>query len=410
MDIDSTTTSPGVISQFKITDSDMLTYLAKTEAYKANKKAIDDLVDLIKGGDETASGKLFAWCLFNVPRLALEFLLEPKPTTPTSTATPKTKAAHVAAVASRIPTMQKLFSTVKPTDVKSFVELLPSGERQMLRESILYAGKKTYADVPLSELVEKLKKSKALVEFLRGQSTQVLWTAPQIDVNPYDGLNLLLLQPSITQVVMEKRKKDAELMLARATPLVSGVMGPVGPEVFLRLSSSMSGGANLDPSIPIDMRGAGPIIASMKAGFFNGLAIGTGNSPTQWRPVSDVIFISGQLRAAYNTLLSRIEKITGREKVLSKDVNDHVKSVIDKLEQAEKDVKETRDQLTKYNEIIASGQSSLSKNSRNGLVDLTNLKQSVKLYNDAQTLRNRYEQKIFRVISTLGLKLESLSY
>lgn len=385
MDIDSATSSPRVISQFQVTDpgslrsvNNLATKQGKTAEISRLLADADGSSGASKSDQEKASGQLFAWCLYNLPSVAL------KPAT-----------------------MTALFADVKPTSVRSFVELLPSGERQVLRQSIKL-GSKTYLDVPVSDLIEKLSKSDVLGKVFKGASATTRWTPPPIDVND-DNLNLLLLQPTITKIVMEKRKRDTELMLARATPLVAGPMGPMGPEVFLRLSSSMSGGADLDPSIPVEMRGAGPMLASMKAGFFNGLAIGTGSFPTQWRPVSDVLFISGQLRDAYDTLVGRIEKLTGKNNVLSGTVKSQVDSAISNLERAEKKVKESRDQLTKYNEIISSGQSKLS--SRSGVASVTpaTIKQSVEIYNDAQKERHKYEMKVFRVISTLGLKLESMA-
>jgi hypothetical protein len=155
------------------------------------------------------------------------------------------------------------------------------------------------------------------------------------------------------------------------------------------------------------------MLASMKAGFFP-FAIGTGISPSQWRPVGDVAFISGQLKMAYNSLVERLEKMTGKSSnsprfALSNEVQEKVDDAIKNLETAEKEVKERRDELTKYNEMISSGQSKVGPFTPAKVLTPDSIKKSVELYNEAQKNRHRYEMKVFRVISTLGLKLESMA-
>ena len=77
MDIDSSTSSAGVISQFKLVSAGSVAAFRASKPYKAlsgsAKTAVDKAVTDAAGGDEQACSELFAWCLFNVPKIALEY-------------------------------------------------------------------------------------------------------------------------------------------------------------------------------------------------------------------------------------------------------------------------------------------------------------------------------------------------
>jgi hypothetical protein len=167
----------------------------------------------------------------------------------------------------------------------------------------------------------------------------------------------------------------------------------------------MKGGADLDISYPIEMRGAGPMIAAMRGGMYP-FMLGTASSPTSWTPVSDRSFISASLRMALASLMSSLKS---KNYVLSDDTKTEVDSLITKLEAAEKSVVSYRDNLTSINNAIASGHDSVNKikdgakdGSQIALADVTKIADE---YNNAMKMRQKLENKLFRVVVALGGKV-----
>ena len=192
---------------------------------------------------------------------------------------------------------------------------------------------------------------------------------------------------------MQNRATQNKLSAARVTNLVPGPFGALPVGALL----AMSGGGELDPLMPIDMRGAGPVIASMKAGFFP-FAIGTAAYPTQWRPVSDTTFLSQALSDSFDHLRNTLSNTKGV--TLSNSTVTQVQAVMKKLEKSEEDVKEQRENINQFNNLLASG-----KAVAKGTVDYAKIKATVDRYNESLKAQNKYETKILRVIATLGARL-----
>jgi hypothetical protein len=92
------------------------------------------------------------------------------------------------------------------------------------------------------------------------------------------------------------------------------------------------------------------MIAAMRAGSF---ALGTVGYPTQWRPVSDSTFISYQLDAS----LAQVTKgLAAKGITIEPATVRQIEDVNKALKKAENDVKENRDILNKYNNMLASGE------------------------------------------------------
>jgi hypothetical protein len=247
----------------------------------------------------------------------------------------------------------------------------------------------------IRELVAEFEKSEFLKEYLatkKPTSTEAEWEPEQIEVNPVKGLSLIAANPLSASVIMEHRKaqnKLAEARLVRLVPSAFPVSLPYGV---------LAGGGNLDPLMPVDMRGAGPMIAAMRAGSSGGFALGTVGYPTQWRPVSDSTFISHQLAAS----LKQVTKALAAKGVtIDPDVEAKVKEVNAALKLAEENVKENRNVLNKFNNMLSSGDV-LPENGKASLAEITNV---VTKYNDNMKLKNKNEVKILRVLSVLASKL-----
>lgn len=232
------------------------------------------------------------------------------------------------------------------------------------------------------------------------------FTHQQIEVNPNNGLNLLLANPMVAAVVMEQRKRQSELALARvahSAPMFGAPFGAPfgafnGPQISVQL---MKGGQlpnDLNPEFPIEMRGAGYAMAQMRGGQLP-LMLGTISSPTSWRPVSDSSFISASLKAA---LASLEQSLTAKGATLADATKTQVAKLITDLEAAEKAVKESRDELNTFNNAIASGNANV-KDQKN--IDSTTVTRTVEAYNMAMKSRQKLENKLFRVVIALGGKV-----
>ena len=299
-----------------------------------------------------------------------------------------------------------LFGRNRPRDAEDFVALLADNEKQLLKNAIWYpAGQQTTVCATDNDLIESLKTFKRLDQLYRwapGVKSSV-YSVPKIDVNPFPGLNLLLANPVVAKVIMQQRQKQSQLALARVTPS-NGFLGL--PIPFMQSPNSVSvmfrGGsaemAELDPSFPVEMRGAGYSIAHMRGGNW---MVGTASSPTMWRPVSDDSFISTSLRQALATLNQSLDL---KNASLDQPTQDKVENLIKELERAEKKVKDYRDQLNTFNNAISTGQASVD-NQKN--MDVNTVKTTVDAYNNWMKSRQKLENKLFRVVIALGGKVQT---
>ena len=295
----------------------------------------------------------------------------------------------------------ELFSKMyKPTSVKDFVERLSEANRLAIAEGIAdSSGGAAIADKSANSVYNELKKLEHLEKFLNGfRPASVAYTVPQLQINQ-SNLSLLLANPAVAKVVMAERKKKNDAAMARPVAMGFGPFGGVPPPI----SMSFVGGANsafasIDSSnyTPIEMRGAGPMLAAMRGGH-GGMVIGTTSSPTQWRPIDDNSFISASLRAAIAQLKANIAQQNNGAK-LDDAVNNEVEDNIKKLEDAEKAVRANRDKLTTMNNAIATGYKAT------GSVTVADITAATESYNAAMKNRQKLENKLFRVVIALGGK------
>ena len=301
----------------------------------------------------------------------------------------------------------QLFSKMyKPTSVKDFVERLSEVNRLALAEGIAEPGAAASApgvypslkDKSVSSVITELEKIGAFKEFLSGfRPASAAPYIPALSINDNKNLSLLLANPAIARIVMEERRKQT--LAAFARPVAAMGWGPFGG-VAPPISMTFRGGANaalasVDPFNydPIEMRGAGPMLAAMRGG----MVIGTTSSPTQWRPIDDNSFISASLRAAIGQLTANL---IAQGAKLAPDVNKEVEDNITALEKAEKAVRANRDKLTTMNNAIATGYKAASGSA----VDVAEITAATESYNAAMKNRQKLENKLFRVVIALGGK------
>jgi len=297
----------------------------------------------------------------------------------------------------------QLFSKMyKPTSVKDFVERLSEVNRLAIAAGIAEPGSvavppAALADKSANSVYNELKKMGHLETFLNGfRPVSFIPALPALDINRNRNLSLLLANPLIAKIVMDERKKQNLAALARPTAAMGwGPFGGVPPAI----SMSFRGGANaalasVDPSNydPIEMRGAGPMLAAMRGG----MVVGTTSSPTQWRPIDDNSFISASLEGAIAQLKANIAQHQGA--TLDAGVETQVTNLIQALKTAEKNVKEERDRLTTMNNAIATGYKP------NGNVGTADIQAATESYNAAMKNRQKIENKLFRVVIALGGK------
>ena len=296
---------------------------------------------------------------------------------------------------------EQLFSKMyMPTTVKDFVERLSEANRLAIAAGIAEppAGPGPLVDKSVSSVIAELSKMTHLETFLNGfRPASVAYTAPKLEINK-SNLSLLLANPAIASVVMAERKKKNDAAMARPVAMGFGPFGGVPPAI----SMTFRGGANaalasVDPFNydPIEMRGAGPMLAAMRGG----MVIGTTSSPTQWRPIDDNSFISASLRAAIGQLKANIAA-QNNGATLAPDVNKEVEDNISALEKAEKAVRANRDKLTTMNNAIATGYKAAS----GSIVDVAEITAATESYNAAMKNRQKLENKLFRVVIALGGK------
>jgi hypothetical protein len=279
--------------------------------------------------------------------------------------------------------------------VKKLLNHLPLVEQLALQKAVISpeTGKECEN---FSELLNVFETSTALKDYLKTLSPPKVDTdyiPDQIKVNPVNGLSLIAANPLSASVIMEYRKaqnKLAEARLVRLVPAAFPVSLPYG---------ILAGGGNLDPLMPVEMRGAGPMIAAMRAGSYGSFALGTVGYPTQWRPVSDSTFIANQLETSLAQVTSALD---AKGIKIDPDVKKKVEEVNKDLKEAEEDVKKNRDILTKYNNMLSSGEV-LPKTSAES--SISEMEKIVEKYNTNMKLKNKSEVKILRVLAVLASKL-----
>ena len=163
-------------------------------------------------------------------------------------------------------------------------------------------------------------------------------------------------------------------------PFLNGPMGQ------LNIAFQQRGGGLRQPIAldhPIEMRGGGYDIASMKGGYLIG----------PFRPITDESFISESMSMALTTLRDKINK-TGS---LSPGSEAAINQLVTDLKKKEKDVKTTRDNLISLNNAIANGEFTPGAN-----VTQQQIEEEAEKYNRANKERQSLENKGVRVIVTLN--------
>ena len=284
--------------------------------------------------------------------------------------------------------------TFRPTTVLELVSRMPDNERKALIAAVDGATE--------SNIVEKLQGSSDLVSHLKSLAPVASASAfnpPSIgSVINTPGLHLLLANPMVSTVVMAQRKLQTQAAAARVIPVPSGFpFGALGPG-GLNITVSQRGGAELDPIHPIEMRGAGHMIAAMKGGF-GPFFLGTASSPTSWRPVDDNSFISASLEQALASLKSTLQ---GTGTSLESKTDTDIQTLITNLKEAEKQVRKNRDALNDMNKAIASG---TADHKGKGEITMDIVQKTADSYNQSMKMRQKLENKLFRVVIALGGKV-----
>lgn len=288
--------------------------------------------------------------------------------------------------------------TFRPTTVLELVSRMPDNERKALIAAVDGATE--------SNIVEILQGSSDLVSHLKSlgpvaSASAFAFTPPSIgSVINNPGLHLLLANPMVSTVVMAQRKLQTQAAAARVIPVPSGFpFGALGPGAGgLNITVSQRGGAELDPIHPIEMRGAGHMIAAMKGGF-GPFFLGTASSPTSWRPVDDNSFISASLEQALASLKSTLQ---GTGTSLESKTDTDIQQLITNLKEAEKQVRKSRDALNDMNKAIASG---TADHKGKGEISMEVVQKTADAYNQSMKMRQKLENKLFRVVIALGGKV-----
>lgn len=310
--------------------------------------------------------------------------------------------------------LQELFSLNRPNTVAKFVALLSDKHVKQITDQINpnvfnSNGCKLSEDCDnqgelRSALLKLLNKAEGLKSYLSSFVDKAgEWTPTSIDElrNPVTGLNLLLANPVVAAVVMQKRKRDFEMARARVLPAASGFSGFPGLNPSVMVQIAQRGGYEGGENLPVEMRGGGRLLAAMKGGNF---FLGTMGSPTSWRPITDSSFISVSLEAAYQNLKANLKASKGAD--LADETQTKVRDLIKALKDAEEAVKGKRDELNKFNTILSTQNLKDLTNTKVSEADLTGM---VKLYNESMSRRQSLENKMFRVIVALGNQMQTVT-
>lgn len=336
----------------------------------------------------------FGWVLYFAP-----YLLEKAPAAALAPGVPGPAVPAVGITGAKS-VLQQLMGFNNPTSVREFVAFLADNERNELAKAFQHPSGSGSCNGDDGALVQVLEGSAALEKYLDGKKprgSKTTYVPPAIStlINK-PGLHLLLANPVVNAVVMAQRK--AQTAAAMARPIVPAP-SPFGLPIPGGLTIRLSGGAleELDPAYPIEMRGAGQSFAAMKGGTFP-FVIGTTASPTSWRPISDNSFISASLTAALDSLKSTLQT---KGASLAKGTDAAIDKLITDLKDAEEKVIKHRDALTDFNNAIASGSAKVNGQS----INLGQVQTTADAYNQAMKMRQKLENKLFRVVVALGGKV-----
>jgi hypothetical protein len=202
-------------------------------------------------------------------------------------------------------------------------------------------------------------------EFIQNEidSSKGRWTPPAISVNN-DNLNIALLYPGVASYLKKVRSRLLNNSYAVRSAIAPGFFPGAYP---FRTNTGITlqiGGGELNTQFPIEMKGLGPLIASsMRGGGFPSLAIGTVNSPTIWRPLTDDSYIG-------DSLMEAIQKLKGKLRNLNMNLDAGVDAKIAQrlgdLKTAETRAKNLRDKLTKAAAQVTSGNNAGASNFKTG--------------------------------------------
>jgi hypothetical protein len=226
--------------------------------------------------------------------------------------------------------------------------------------------------------------------------------APQPQLNSAN-LHVALLYPGVAQYLKKVRSKLLNNAYAVRSPFFPN-MSRGG--ITFQIQTGGNNIENLNSSYPIEMRGFGHLIASsMKGGNFSGLAIGTVNSPTIWRPLTDDSYIGDSLVTATNNLKAKLQSLNI---TLDPLVEQKIAGRLNDLRNAEQAAKNYRDKLNivaRLNGPAGTG---------DGQVDWTNAGRNPGARanqindNDVDKLVDDYNRSMQQVVKNEGVVLKVL--
>ena len=251
---------------------------------------------------------------------------------------------------------------------------------------------------------KKLKDEFALNEINASNNS---WSEPPVGVNA-ENLHVALLYPGVASYLKKVRGRLLNNSYAVRSPIAPGFYPGLARGGISFQITTQSGGNNLNSNYPIEMRGLGPLIASsMRGGSFSGLAIGTVNSPTIWRPLTDDSYIGDSLIVAVNKVKAKLKSL-GVE--LDANVNTKIAGRLSDLRTAEQAAKNYRDKLN----IVArmnstgsgSGQVDVSGRTKNASgnfeINDNDVDKLVQDYNNSMASVVKNEGVVLKVLDQLG--------
>jgi hypothetical protein len=163
---------------------------------------------------------------------------------------------------------------------------------------------------------------------------------PQAQLNA-SNLHVALLYPGVAAYLKKVRSKLLNNAYAVRSPFFPNMSR--GGITFQIQTGGAENIQNLNSAYPIEMRGFGHLIASsMKGGSFSGLSVGTVNSPTIWRPLTDDSYIGDSLITAVDKVKAKLQSLGI---ALDDSVNQKIAGRLSDLRNAEQAAKNYRDKL-----------------------------------------------------------------
>jgi hypothetical protein len=247
-------------------------------------------------------------------------------------------------------------------------------------------------------------------------ATQNKWAPTPAEFNR-DDLSIALMYPGVASYLKKYRARTLGSAYAVTGPLAPGFL-PYGRSSGLTISlmkgGQLTGGQlnNLNSQFPIEMKGFGALVAasmrggeSMRGGSFPSLAIGTVNSPTIWRPLTDDSFISESLLDAVQKLQN---KLSSKGMKLDSSVETKIQQRLTALRVAETKAKTYRDKLTIAANRLNGHDSSLTQpdykkgTMKDDKIDATDVDELALEYNRAMKEVQKNEGVLLKVIDSMG--------